>query len=571
MSNDMTSSSGNKNWTAARVRQHLQNAVYLEMWTVPLYLAAAYSIQVPLNKDTQRPQFAQVPAKPDGSPDFDNFSQRDYNQYAFNNILSVAIQEMLHVELAANILNAVGPETPLKPGDTWVKFTDEWASNYYAAPACLAYAPLPEGVTLGLGPMNINQARLFQWIEHEDPVPPGDPEAYQETYTSIGDFYTSLSYGLKVCWGELYPPRGKKYKDPKNPTADELLQKDDWGSTMMFMNVPWFEIPAEFSHYLNQLKANDQDGMYKFSIRVYGPPADALTRTEAAIAAIKVQGEGAGSGKDVPTKYVPETGDPIEIALDRLTHWERFTTILKMALEGKVQIYSGRTPESLPLLRDLEKALNQSYSSFLASLDSAFNSTGTVGLDAMRGLGNRILQVWQNGGEPDYKWLNPDVAHDPKGQLGLHACQGLNVCAGQGVNNTGSLAGNGDCATGWYHTCGGSNMCKGQGGCGYAPTKEKNWQPDPNANSCEFKGGCGAPIPVGQVFSTDAPKNLQYKDVWDYARKLFIKEMKQKKKKVYTGALPPNDLRKTLSPTSSKPAPKPGDAASASKPKKRKQ
>jgi Ferritin-like len=98
-----------KGWTADRVRQHLRNAVELEMWTVPLYLTAAYSIAAPVDPSTSRPEFAPVPAKPDGSPDFSRFNQQDYNQYAFNSVLSVAIQEMLHVELAANILNAVRP------------------------------------------------------------------------------------------------------------------------------------------------------------------------------------------------------------------------------------------------------------------------------------------------------------------------------------------------------------------------------------------------------------------------------------------------------------------------------
>lgn len=41
-----------KGWTPKHVRKHLKNAVYLEMWTIPLYLTAAYSIKVPLNPNT---------------------------------------------------------------------------------------------------------------------------------------------------------------------------------------------------------------------------------------------------------------------------------------------------------------------------------------------------------------------------------------------------------------------------------------------------------------------------------------------------------------------------------------
>lgn len=56
----------NKGWTAERVREHLQNAVYLEMWTVPLYLTSAYSLHVPVSPKTHRPEFASVPTTQDG-------------------------------------------------------------------------------------------------------------------------------------------------------------------------------------------------------------------------------------------------------------------------------------------------------------------------------------------------------------------------------------------------------------------------------------------------------------------------------------------------------------------------
>lgn len=203
-----------KGWTAARVREHLENAVYLEMWTVPLYLTAAYSLDVPINPNTSRPEFASVPTK-DGQPDFSSFTQTDYNQYAFNNILSVAIQEMLHVELAGNVLNAVRPVAATSP----VNFTAK-PSDYTTVPVCVADGTLPSGVALGLGPCNENQTLLFQWVESDAPVPPGyDVEAWHAAYTSIGHFYTSLMYGVKACWSDLYPSEGRS-SDP--------FQRNDW-------------------------------------------------------------------------------------------------------------------------------------------------------------------------------------------------------------------------------------------------------------------------------------------------------------------------------------------------------
>ena len=65
-------------WTLADVHDHLEYAVNLEIWTIPYYLAVQYSI-----KDTGHP--------------------------AFRLIRSVAHQEMLHAQLAANLLGVDGP------------------------------------------------------------------------------------------------------------------------------------------------------------------------------------------------------------------------------------------------------------------------------------------------------------------------------------------------------------------------------------------------------------------------------------------------------------------------------
>ncbi|MDQ3812809.1 MAG: ferritin-like protein, partial [Armatimonadota bacterium] len=323
-----------KGWTPERVRQHLQNALYVEMWTIPLYLTAAYSIKVPLNPNMSRPEFAPVPTKEDGTPDFARFSQKDYNQFAFNSVLSVAIQEMLHAELAANLINAVSDgQTP--------QFTGEYAPHYQSAPKCLKKARLPEGVQLRLGPLDENQARLFQWIEHEDPLPSGDPEAYAPAYSSIGDFYTSLSFGMKVCWPELYPPKGLG----PAPTADQLRQKDDWGSmaTAALQNrslksgfLQYFLFGHDLGTAANATASDAlaEAGQYGFSIKIYGSFLEGWTRAEAAMTAIRVQGEGAGAGQDIPTKFRPTEGDEIEIVLDRISHWQRFTEILRLVQAG---------------------------------------------------------------------------------------------------------------------------------------------------------------------------------------------------------------------------------------------
>src|SRR5689334_1014219 len=73
--------------TVASLRRHLQWAIELEHSTIPPYLCALYSI-------------------PDGS-----------NTTASTLIRSVVMEEMLHMVLAANLLNAVGGEPNVDHAD----------------------------------------------------------------------------------------------------------------------------------------------------------------------------------------------------------------------------------------------------------------------------------------------------------------------------------------------------------------------------------------------------------------------------------------------------------------------
>lgn len=512
-----------KGWTAERVREHLQNAIYLEMWTVPLYLTSAYSLDVPINPTTHRPEFAAVPTK-DGQPDFDSFTQTDYNQFAFNNILSVAIQEMLHVELAGNLLNAVrSPED-----STPVTFTGSGddprpprsAPNYDSPPACLADDQMPEGVTLRLGPFDENQARLFQWVETDQPMPPPpyDVEEWHPTYNSIGHFYTSLMYGVLACWSDLYPAAGR---------AEDPYQRDDWetGATQArgLLKTIFGGLTA-FPGSEGLLDASYKD----FSIKIYGTLEEARVRAEAAMTAIKVQGEGAGGTQEIPTEFQP-TGDPedaIEIALDKVSHYERFTVLVGPAAEGKFSyVQTVANPDHDYFLQ----ALNQSYSSFLSSLNWTFAKNGTMSIAAMAGLGNRTLQAWQNGVKASemFEWVDSEPYIDPTGSKGYHACQGL----GPTPDN--------DCATAFFHTCAGTNMCKGQGGCGAKITDGEPvpiaW--DPGTNECKGKGHCGAPIPALQCFVADEDEG---QSVWAYARQKLGRP---------TDTPAPNDLRDALTGT----------------------
>lgn len=92
-----------------------------------------------------------------------------------------------------------------------------------------------------------------------------------------------------------------------------------------------------------------------------------------------------------------------------------------------------------------------------------------------------------------------------------HACRGLNICKGHGVDGMNECAGQGTCATIEHHTCAGQNACKGQGGCGQTA----------GTNACNGKGSCAVPM---------------HSPAWDNARKTFEGLMKAQNKEV--GAAP---------------------------------
>lgn len=121
--------SANKDADVAAVHALTQAAVHVELFTIPLYMTSMYSIQgmhqitgkndfyegrlwpgastSVLKENAAHDQYQQPdspsPAPAKGAVDNDNF----YNKKSFNTIFSVFIQEMLHLQLAANICTAL--------------------------------------------------------------------------------------------------------------------------------------------------------------------------------------------------------------------------------------------------------------------------------------------------------------------------------------------------------------------------------------------------------------------------------------------------------------------------------
>lgn len=143
--------------TLEDLRRHLQWAIELEHATIPPYLCALYSLDPGRNAEA-----AQV-------------------------VGSVFAEEMLHLALAANLLNAVGGEPKLD--------TPELLRPYPR--------PLPHGdrsVQVQLLPFGREALELFLRIEQPASAD-APPEA--DEYETIGQFYAAIEAGLHALCDEL--------------------------------------------------------------------------------------------------------------------------------------------------------------------------------------------------------------------------------------------------------------------------------------------------------------------------------------------------------------------------------
>jgi len=139
-----------------------------------------------------------------------------------------------------------------------------------------------------------------------------------------------------------------------------------------------------------------------------------------------------------------------------------------------------------------------------------------------------------------------NVGPQPTG-MPLHACMGLNSCAGSDRFGTSgppngqpnACAGQGYCSTAADHTCHVQNNCRGQGGCGlYGTAEEMN---NPGANDCRSLGSCATPINA-ERYSANGLN--QGKSVWARARAVFEQNWPQLWPELilrrHSGLIPPN-------------------------------
>lgn len=323
-------------WTRQDLHQHLQHAVDVEFWTIPLYLTALYSIK------------GLKEQKPSAYPD------------AAKLVQSVAIQEMLHLELISNIANALGYTPHFHPPRY-----REAHSIPFIHPRQDALPAHLHGYECELGALDESRLKLFCAIEL--PHAPSEIEWEKESsYGSIAMMYAALMKAVTLQWDAGFVG-----------TARNTRQK------------------ASFKEYHPR-----SGGHHGFSQTV-----NSLDDAMRAMDAIVEQGEGADSTR-VPVDFRPpslEAGKEFDPGWFRgdLSHYHKFSLLLH---------HQKKLPEVYAVVAGADSAAAQAelqihYRSFLTELEASFRADGpemtATFWDTMFGFTGQLIAVWEAGACPD--------------------------------------------------------------------------------------------------------------------------------------------------------------------------
>ncbi|MFB6720649.1 ferritin-like protein [Kribbella sp. NPDC056345] len=320
--------------TVESLRTHLQWAVELEHATIPPYLYALYSLDPARNPD------------------------------AVELVSSVFVEEMVHLSLAANLLNAVGGEPRL---DT---------------PEMLAPYPrlLPHGsVKLSLLPFGPEALEMFLALEKPE-APTGPPES--DHYETIGQFYDAIEAGFRfLC--------------------------DSLGPDQVFTGDPARQVTFGAFHHTDGKLAAVTD----------------LASALAALEEIVEQGEGAAGGAIWDGDH-----DIMHPDRDEVAHYYRFEELrLGRRYQRGDTATSGPTGEPVtvdpaglhPLstgattaeIRQAQVAFDNTYCTILYLLQEAFTGDPAQLRDAVRtmfGLKAQATALFQSGAGPTFTYIPPD-------------------------------------------------------------------------------------------------------------------------------------------------------------------
>jgi hypothetical protein len=506
---------------ASALRALAQAAVNVELFTVPLYMGALYSIRgthqiTGANNDFYKNRLWPGPATT-ATPD-------TVNEQAFNIVYSVFIEEMLHLQLASDIATAVGvaPDftSPVIQTSTygWTCYGPDLTVIPHIVD--LRDTVPYDDVKVNIAALSRDQLKLFLAIEEPDDdarmnikhsalgkyfprVPfagwtPDKTETDLPMFGTIGWMYQCYYDYLNLrydddttLWGYVYKPVSQQ---------NDMFNVENSGHPQR--EYPGFETTVPVS----------LDPPYD--------PATAFARAVDMMNAITDQGEGSVLKKSVAFQIVQpryqasedalkadyprytDTGQPAPSAdavargdNDGLDHYERFQELATgpvdevetwpawFARGGRWTAQDLQTPQydpndnpyNLPSTEAIAEAMNRMAAPDQRDAVHTLLSHAAVG--SIAGITTVLNRYWAS---PDVSFPYPSMVGSgdrmaicwallgqaPDLSVGVggldpsklyHSCQGLDF----------ATPGNDCAAVELFHACRGSNLCKAQGGCGF--------------------------------------------------------------------------------------------------------
>ncbi|HZN14194.1 MAG TPA: ferritin-like domain-containing protein [Acidimicrobiales bacterium] len=547
---------------ASAVRAVAQAAINVELFTIPLYMGALYSIQGMHQITSKGSSFYKGRLWPGAAvtaPRAGVDPALTPNEEAFNIIFSVFIEEMLHLQMASNIATMIG----VRPSFTSSILQDPqhgwtcYGPDVTVIPHIVNLQDVPEysDLRVNIAALTADQVRLFLVIEQPEaqalaalggavnasvtvPFPDWkitDTDLDLPMFGTIGTMYQCYLDYLNVQYAD-----GTRLWDYVwNPTQKDLFNVINGGHTKA--EYPGFattfgDAAEAYSRAVDMMDAITDQG--EGSI-LQDPPTGALTAVEAKYQADK-------DALEVDYVSYSDTGKKLDASATAAArtqagaedHYERFgrvQALLDAIITWPQWFASGRTwqasdlqagdydpndnPHDLPTTEAVAAALNALASTNRdqnkANLDKV--ATGAIAgvttvLDtywttpnaqfpwpSMGGSGDRMAICWAVFGEA------PVLATMDQPEPGIlyHACQGLALSGPSAACAPSEV----------FHTCKGSNGCKAQGGCGFVqattgggtcgfppPPPGPTLFSAPGDNKCATFGGCAVPISAAQLF-----------------------------------------------------------------------
>lgn len=540
------------------VRWIAQAAINVELFTIPLYMTSLYSItgMHPITgADNNFYQGRIWPgAKTSAFPQVPGDGLDKNNKQAFNIIFSVFIQEMLHLQMAANLATAIGA-TPDFTDPALQDADNGWTCYGPALTVIPTIVDLTDtdtytNVKVNVGALDADRIQLFLAIEQpfEDAEadivrnrdqyfpqvpftddPDWNPATFDKMFGSIGYMYQCYRDYLTITydngttlWDNVFTPTGQQndlfnsFSFPGHPmrefmgfeTTIALTDKDiALSQALNMMNA--ITDQGEGSTLKVRQKHAAEAGLVMAVEPQYCPSDDALKSDYPSYS---------DTGKQIPSSDAVARYDN-----DGKDHYERFQEVLQLMEDGGVLTWdrAGKTgnwtaadlttpdfdqndnPYGLPTPEQIADALNGLAHHDARQANYETLSQAVVG--SIKGVTTVLNQYWAGTGSFPFPSMSGSGDRMSTAWAVFGACPDLskgipapdtNILnhACQGLSLDGTSAGANNCAlTNVYHTCRGSNDCKAMGGCGFV-------QLSTGGGSCGASSGCG-----GAVAATAAP------------------------------------------------------------------